>query len=42
MRQLIESLKRLFESGKIDEQKILDMLAKNTITAEEKDYILQK
>ena len=42
MNQFIESLKRLYESGKITEDKIIDMCNKGTISNEDKKYILGK
>ena len=40
MRQLIESLKRLYDNQKINKEKIIDIYKKNTITEEEMKYIL--
>lgn len=42
MRQLVESMKRLYFSGKVGELKINEMCEKGTITKEEKEYILRK
>lgn len=41
MRQLVESLKRLFPNH-VGELKINEMCEKGTITKEEKEYILRK
>ena len=40
MRTLVESLKRLYESGRITEEIVYGRLDKGTITQEECDYIL--
>lgn len=40
MSQFVESLKRLFMQGKIEEGKILNMHSKKVITKEEMQYIL--
>ena len=42
MRTLVESLKRLYESGRITEEIVLGRLEKGTITQEECDYILSR
>ena len=41
MRQIVESLKRLFESGQIDEEKINALLKRRVINIDERRYILQ-
>lgn len=40
MRTLVESLKRLYKSGKINQDKVLELFLNDKITSEEKDYIL--
>lgn len=42
MRQLVESLKRLYNNQKINKEKIIDIYNKNTITEEEMKYILNQ
>lgn len=42
MNILIESLKRLYKDGKIDEEKIRQLLNKGTINKEQQEYILWK
>ena len=42
MSTLVESLKRLYESGRITEETVMGRLKKGTITQEECDYILSK
>lgn len=42
MRQIVESLKRLFHSGQVDENKVNELCKKSTISNEEKEYILRK
>lgn len=37
----IESLKRLYQSGKLNEEKILELFEGGKITEEEKVYILE-
>lgn len=39
MSKFVESLKRLFVRGKVTEEKIADLLARETITKDEYDYI---
>ena len=39
MRTLVESLKRLFEAGKVTDEKLLQMVTDGKITADEKTYI---
>lgn len=40
MNQFVESLKRLYQSGMVDEKKIVALFEDGKITSEEKDYIL--
>ena len=40
MSTLVESLKRLYKSGKINQDKVLELFLNDKITSEEKDYIL--
>lgn len=42
MRILVESLKRLFFSGKIDTIRLDEMVASGKITGEERDYIIKE
>lgn len=39
MRTLVESLKRLFEAGKVTDEKLSQMVTDSKITSEEKTYI---
>ena len=39
---LVESLKRLFEDNKIDNDKLIQFVEKGTISEKEKNYILGK
>lgn len=39
-RKIVESLKRLYEAGKLTKEQIADRLIKGTITAEEYNYII--
>ena len=39
MNQFVESIKRLYNSGKVNEQKIVELFECGKITKEEKDYI---
>lgn len=41
MRQFVESVKRLYQSGKLNEEKILELFESGKITKEEKLYILE-
>lgn len=41
MKQFVESLKRLYDSRKITENKILEMYKSKKISEEEKEYILK-
>lgn len=40
MNQFVESMKRLYDSGKVDENKIISLFNNGKITEEEKSYIL--
>lgn len=40
MRQFVQSLRRLYHSGRISLEKIREYLAKGTITQEELDWIV--
>ena len=40
MRMLVESLRRLYHTGKLEEQKIREMQSEEKITEEEAEYIL--
>ena len=40
MNQFVESMKRLYDSCKIDEKKIVELFESGKITNEEKSYIL--
>ena len=42
MKTIVESLKRLYISGEITEDKIIDMCLKGTLDQKEKEYILRK
>lgn len=42
MSQFVESLKRLYDSQSIKEEKIIELYDKNKITEKEKWYILTK
>lgn len=42
MRLLVESLKRLYQSGKLDEEKVMSMVSEGKITEEEMEYIFAK
>lgn len=39
MRTLVESLKRLYEAGKVTDEKLLQMVTDGKITSDEKTYI---
>ena len=41
MKQFVESLKRLYDSRKITENKILEMYKSKKISEKEKEYILK-
>ena len=36
----VESIRRLYKEGKVDERKIIDLFNSGNITKDEKDYIL--
>ena len=40
MRAIVESLRRLYKSGKITEEKVAELLAEGKITQEEYDHIM--
>ena len=40
MNQFIESLRRLYQGGKVSKEKIINFFNNKKITKEEKDYIL--
>ena len=40
MRQFVESLKRLYQSGKINEEKVIELFGCGKITEDEKKYVL--
>lgn len=40
-RQFIESMKRLYQSGKVTKEKIVELCVSGKITAQEKLYILE-
>jgi hypothetical protein len=40
MKLLIESLKRMYENGKITRERLLEMVEKGTIDIEDYDYIV--
>ena len=40
MRQFVESLKRLYQNGKINEEKVIQLCECGKITENEKKYIL--
>lgn len=40
MRKIVDSLKRLYDNGKLTKAQIAERLAKQTITAEEYVYII--
>ena len=40
MSTLVESLKRLYEKGKVTDEKLAAMQSEGTITAEEQQYII--
>ena len=41
MSQFVESLKRLYNSHMIDEEKVIKLFNDNKITEQEKEYILK-
>lgn len=42
MRQFVESLKRLYASEKLTEEKVIELFKSGKITENEKKYILDK
>ena len=42
MNQFVESMKRLYANGKVNEEKILELCKSRKITEEEKQYILNE
>ena len=40
-RQFVESMKRLYEDGKVTKEKIIELCVSKKITEEEKRYILE-
>ena len=40
-RQFVESIKRLYKDGKVEEKKIVELFESKKITKEEKVYILE-
>ena len=40
MRQFVETMKRLYVNGKVDEKKIVELFESGKIAKEEKEYIL--
>ena len=40
MNQFVESMKRLYKDGKVEEKKIVELFESEKITKEERDYIL--
>lgn len=40
MNQFVESMKRLYKDGKVEEKKIVELFVSDKITEEEKLYIL--
>lgn len=40
MNQFVESMKRLYQTGKVDEKKIIELFNNGKITEEERLYIL--
>lgn len=41
MNQFVESLKRLYQNGKVSEEKLSQLLLSNKISQQEYDYIRQ-
>lgn len=39
MRQFVETMKRLYVNGKVNENKIVELFESEKITSEEKEYI---
>ena len=42
MNQFVESMRRLYNGGKVNEKKIVELYESGKITKEEKSYILNK
>jgi hypothetical protein len=42
MNQFVESIKRLYDSGKVNEQKVIELFESGKISEEERDYILAR
>ena len=42
MRILVESLKRLYESGRVTKEELLDRVASDKISQEEYEYIISQ
>ena len=42
MNQFVESMRRLYQTGKVDEKKIMMLFNDGKITQEEKSYILAR
>lgn len=42
MNQFVESMKRLYQTGKVDEKKVMELFNSGKITQEEKSYILAR
>lgn len=42
MNQFVESIKRLYDSGKVNEQKVVELFESGKISEEERDYILAR
>lgn len=40
MNQFVESMKRLYKNGKVNEKKIVELFESKKITKEEREYIL--
>lgn len=42
MNQFVESIKRLYDSGRVNEQKVIELFESGKISEEERDYILAR
>lgn len=42
MNQFVESIKRLYDGGKVNEQKVVELFESKKISEEEKSYILAR
>lgn len=40
MNQFVESMRRLYENGKINKEKVIELFNNSKITMDEKNYIL--